>query len=72
MFGVSYLVLIVVIAVIMFLWSAIKVLKEYERAVVFFLGRLRGDRGPGLVIIIPVLEKMVKISLSAATGYHHP
>ncbi|MFV2082471.1 MAG: slipin family protein [bacterium] len=67
MFGVSYLVLIVVIAVIMFLWSAIKIMKEYERAVVFFLGRLKGDRGPGLVIIIPVLEKMVKISLRLVT-----
>ena len=67
MFGVSYLVVGAVIAVIMFLWSAIKVMKEYERAVVFFLGRLRSDRGPGLVIIIPVLEKMVKISLRLVT-----
>ncbi|MEE8547134.1 MAG: slipin family protein [bacterium] len=67
MFGVNYLVVGVVIAVIMFLWSAIKVMKEYERAVVFFLGRLRSDRGPGLVIIIPVLEKMVRISLRLVT-----
>ncbi len=67
MFGVNYLVVGAVIAVIMFLWSAIKVLKEYERAVVFFLGRLVSDRGPGLVIIIPVLEKMVKISLRLVT-----
>jgi len=67
MFGASYLVVGVVIAVIMFLWSAIKVMKEYERAVVFFLGRLVGTRGPGLVIIIPVLEKMVRISLRLVT-----
>ncbi len=67
MFGVNYLVVGGVIAVIMFLWSAIKVMKEYERAVVFFLGRLTGDRGPGLVIIIPVLEKMVRISLRLVT-----
>ena len=67
MFGVNYLVVGGVVAVIMFLWSAIKVMKEYERAVVFFLGRLTGDRGPGLVIIIPVLEKMVRISLRLVT-----
>jgi len=67
MFGVNYLVVGGVIAVIMFLWSAIKVMKEYERAVVFFLGRLVSDRGPGLVIIIPVLEKMVRISLRLVT-----
>jgi len=67
MFGVNYIVVGAVIAVIMFLWSAIKVMKEYERAVVFFLGRLVSDRGPGLVIIIPVLEKMVRISLRLIT-----
>ncbi len=67
MFGVNYIVVGAVIAVIMFLWSAIKVMKEYERAVVFFLGRLVSDRGPGLVIIIPVLEKMVRISLRLVT-----
>lgn len=67
MFGASYLVLGVIIAVIMFLSSALKVMKEYERAVVFFLGRLRETRGPGLVIIIPVLEKMVRIGLRLVT-----
>jgi len=67
MFPMSYLVISVVILVVMFLSSAIKILREYERGVIFFLGRLVGPRGPGLVIIIPVLEKMVRVSLRLVT-----
>ncbi|MBN2720339.1 MAG: slipin family protein, partial [Proteobacteria bacterium] len=67
MFPMSYLVISVVILVVMFLSSAIKILREYERGVVFFLGRLVATRGPGLVIIIPVLEKMVRVSLRLVT-----
>ncbi|NOY86552.1 MAG: slipin family protein [Deltaproteobacteria bacterium] len=52
------------VAIILFLVvSGIKVLKEYERGVVFFLGRLVGARGPGLIYIVPGLEKMVRIGL---------
>jgi len=49
------------------LMSAIKILREYERAVVFRLGRLVGVRGPGLVILIPIVDKMVKVSLRTVT-----
>lgn len=52
-----------VLFVILFLASAIKVLREYERGVVFRLGRLIGVKGPGLIILIPVIDKMVKVSL---------
>lgn len=48
---------------IFILASAIRVLKEYERGVIFRLGRLVGARGPGLIIIIPIIDKMVKVSL---------
>jgi len=53
------------IAILLFiiLSAAIKILKEYERGVVFRLGRLVGTRGPGLVLIIPGIEKMVRMSL---------
>ncbi|HOF20298.1 MAG TPA: slipin family protein [Bacteroidales bacterium] len=58
---------ILLIAVIIFLFiilaSAIKILREYERAVVFRLGRLVGVKGPGLILLIPVVDKMVKVSL---------
>jgi len=49
--------------VLILLVSAIKILKEYERGVVFRLGRLVGSRGPGLIILIPFIERMVKTSL---------
>jgi regulator of protease activity HflC (stomatin/prohibitin superfamily) len=43
--------------------SAIRVLREYERAVVFRLGRLVGPKGPGLVLLIPVIDRMVRVDL---------
>jgi regulator of protease activity HflC (stomatin/prohibitin superfamily) len=50
-----------------FLSSAIKILKEYERGVVFRLGRLIPLKGPGLVIIWPIIDKLVKVSLRTVT-----
>ncbi len=55
-------VAILVIAV-MFLYSAIKILNEYERGVIFRLGRVIGAKGPGLIILIPVIDKMVRVDL---------
>ena len=55
--------ILVVVAVI----TGIKILKEYERAVVFRLGRMVGARGPGLVYIIPGVEKMVRMDLRTVT-----
>lgn len=43
--------------------SAIKIIKEYERGVVFRLGRIVGAKGPGLIIIIPIVDRMVKVDL---------
>ncbi len=53
----------VVILVLILLASAIRILREYERGVVFRLGRLVGAKGPGLIILIPIIDRMVKISL---------
>jgi regulator of protease activity HflC (stomatin/prohibitin superfamily) len=50
-------------ALLAILASAIKILREYERGVVFRLGRLLRAKGPGLIILIPVVDKMVKVSL---------
>lgn len=55
------LVLIALVAIILF--NAVKVLFEYERGVVFRLGRYSGVKGPGLRLIIPVVDKLVKVSL---------
>ena len=47
--------------------SAVRILREYERAVVFRLGRLTGVRGPGLVLLIPGVDRMVRVSLRTVT-----
>ncbi|MGQ0535538.1 MAG: slipin family protein [Methanobacteriota archaeon] len=57
------LTIAVVLFVLMFLASAIRVVKEYERGVIFRLGRLLGAKGPGLFILIPVVDQMVKVDL---------
>jgi len=56
-----------IILLVFFLVSAIRVLKEYERGVIFRLGRIIGVKGPGLIILIPVVDKMVKVSLRLVT-----
>src|SRR5689334_15498237 len=55
--------IVILLFVIFILSSAIRILREYERGVVFRLGRLISLRGPGLIILIPVIDKMVKVSL---------
>ena len=49
--------------IVFFLMSAIKILKEYDRAVIFRLGRIIKPKGPGLIILIPLIDKMIKVSL---------
>ena len=53
----------VVFILIVFLANSLRVLREYERGVVFRLGRFVGNRGPGLIILVPFIERMVKVSL---------
>ena len=53
----------IVVLVIFFLSAAIRILNEYERGVIFRLGRVIKEKGPGLIILIPVIDKMVKVSL---------
>lgn len=59
--------LFVIFLVLYFLSSAIKILKEYERGVVFRLGRVIPVKGPGLVIIWPIIDKLVRVSLRTVT-----
>ena len=62
MFGyVAYLLLAII--VIVFLSASIRVLREYQRGVVFTLGRFTGVKGPGLIILVPFLQQMVKVDL---------
>jgi regulator of protease activity HflC (stomatin/prohibitin superfamily) len=59
----TYSTVVLVVLGILLLSSAIKVLREYERAVVFRLGRAIGAKGPGLIFLIPIVDKMVRIPL---------
>lgn len=59
--------LFLVVVVLYFFSSAIKILKEYERGVVFRLGRVIPVKGPGLVIIWPIIDKLVRVSLRTVT-----
>jgi regulator of protease activity HflC (stomatin/prohibitin superfamily) len=66
-FGTLIFFIVLIVLVIYFLTATLKVVQEYERGVVFRLGRFAGARGPGLIILIPVLERMVKIDLRTIT-----
>ena len=55
--------ILAIVLIVLFLMSAIRVLREYERGVIFRLGRVIQTKGPGLIILIPVIDKMVKVSL---------
>ena len=62
------IVLVVVsMIVVMLLANTLKILKEYERAVVFRLGRFSSVRGPGLIVLIPGIERMVRSDLRILT-----
>ncbi|MBC7170579.1 slipin family protein [Candidatus Bipolaricaulota bacterium] len=58
---------IIVAVAVLFLASAIRIVREYERGVIFRLGRLVGAKGPGLFLIIPLVDKMVKVDLRTIT-----
>ena len=61
----ALIVVLVVVAVILI--SSVKILYEYERGVIFRLGRIVGARGPGFIVVIPFLERMVRVSLRLVT-----
>jgi len=59
----SVFLFILILFAVIILANAIRILREYERGVVFRLGRLIGVKGPGLILLIPLVDKMVKVSL---------
>src|SRR5579884_2063141 len=66
---IAIVVVLVVLAVIglTVLGASVRVLREYERGVVFRLGRLMELRGPGLILLVPTIDRMVRISLRTVT-----
>lgn len=65
--GLGSLVLILIVMLVAILGSAVKIVQEYERGVIFRLGRLIGAKGPGLFFIIPMIDRMVKVDLRVVT-----
>jgi regulator of protease activity HflC (stomatin/prohibitin superfamily) len=65
--GVSSGLFFLIVFIVILAASAIKILKEYERGVIFRLGRLIGAKGPGIFFIIPGVDKMIRISLRTIT-----
>jgi regulator of protease activity HflC (stomatin/prohibitin superfamily) len=63
----SPFIVALIILFVIFISSAVKILKEYERGVIFRLGRVIATKGPGLIILIPFIDKMVKVSLRLVT-----
>jgi regulator of protease activity HflC (stomatin/prohibitin superfamily) len=66
-FGVSAWLTVLIIFVALVLFSAIKVMREYERAVVFRLGRFFRTKGPGLFLLFPIIDRMIRVSLRLVT-----
>jgi len=62
-----YSISAIVGVIVLFLVLAIRILNEYERAVVFRLGRVLHSKGPGLIILIPVIDRMVRVSMRVLT-----
>ena len=63
MLGLGLPTLAAIVIVVLFLYSAVKILNEYERGVIFRLGRVIGAKGPGLILLMPVIDKMVRVDL---------
>ena len=58
---------ILIVLIILFLFASLKVIKQYERGVIFFLGKYTGTRGPGLIILVPIFERMNRVYLRTVT-----
>jgi hypothetical protein len=59
----------ILIVVVAFLYSAVRILREYERGVVFTLGRYTGTKGPGLFLLVPLAQQMVRIDLRVVVDH---
>jgi len=61
------MIIIIIVIVVVLLALSLKVVKEYDRGVIFFLGKCTGVRGPGLIILVPIFERMTKVTLRTIT-----
>ena len=66
-FGLAVVAIFAVIVLLFLVGSAVRIVNEYERGVIFSLGRIRGAKGPGLFFLVPIRDKMVKVDLRTVT-----
>ena len=66
-YGVNIALTVIIIVVLLVVINAIKILREYQRGVIFTLGRFTKVKGPGLIFVIPVLQQMVRVDLRVVT-----
>ena len=59
----SYVIILALVVAFLLIAASVRILREYERAVVFTLGRFQKVRGPGLVLLIPFVQEMVRVDL---------
>ncbi len=64
---IMYAIITIVVLVVMFLAASLRILNEYERGVIFRLGRVIATKGPGLIILIPIIDRMVKVDMRIIT-----
>jgi regulator of protease activity HflC (stomatin/prohibitin superfamily) len=61
--GIAVFFFVIVVFAVIIIGNAIRILREYERGVIFRLGRLIAMKGPGIIFLIPIVDRMVKVSL---------
>ena len=66
-FGVVVVAVFAVIVLLFLIGSAVRIVNEYERGVIFSLGRIKGAKGPGLFFLVPIRDKMIKVDLRTVT-----
>ena len=66
-FGLVVVAVFAVIVLLFLIGSAVRIVNEYERGVIFSLGRIRGAKGPGLFFLVPIRDKMIKVDLRTVT-----
>jgi len=66
-FGIAVAAVIAVVVLLFLIGSAVRIVNEYERGVIFSLGRIKGAKGPGLFFLVPIRDKMIKVDLRTVT-----
>jgi len=66
-FGIAVVAVVAVVVLLFLIGSAVRIVNEYERGVIFSLGRIKGAKGPGLFFLVPIRDKMIKVDLRTVT-----